>query len=231
MARGSILIPALLGLCVALTSRAAGQTVQGELRDEERGQLIAGARLLLLDDAGSPVDSTFSDASGRFRLRAPAPGSYTLYFGMDGWAGVPSETLALRAGVTTAFDFRVPLIGSTALREMSDIMAAEPRLQRPLPELCGEPVRAWEAGILVGVVRARGTNEPVAGARVTATSGRDAPRSTVSNEQGIYYLCNVLAGPAVRVIARTADGRADSTRVEIRAGTAAWFDLTVPTRH
>lgn len=206
---------------------AAGQAVQGVVRDEARGRPIAGARLLLLGDAGTPVDSALADTAGHFRLAARAPGIYTLYFHLDGYTGVPSDALQLEAGVTTRYEFRVPLIPSATLQQMSDIIALDPRLQKPLPELCGEAFRAREAGFLVGVVRQRASGAPIAGARVSGAGADGRPIANVSSDRGIYFLCNLPAGPAVTIITVSPNGSVDTTRVEIRAGTVAWFDLVI----
>jgi hypothetical protein len=227
------LIRALLAFIVLLCATVAptaAQAVTGTVRDAGTDRPIPGARLLLLDDAGQAVDSTRADRAGRFRLGAPQAGSYIVYFRMDGWAGVPSEPLRLAAGAPSTLDFRVPLVGTAALRNMSTIMELEPRLQESLPEICGEPFRAWEAGLLVGVVRRRAGGEPVAAARVAVAGTEGVARSTLSSESGVYFLCNVPVGAAVVVTVETLDGITETTDVEIRAGTASWYDLPVGPR-
>lgn len=214
---------ALVVLALAATS-AGAQAVRGQLLDAERGVPLPGARLLLVTEAGAVLDSTVSDGQGRYRLEAPEPGSYALYFDMDGWAGVPSDQLQLKQGATTVFDFRVPLLSDAESSRISDIITADRRLQRPLPELCGEPVRAWEAGLLVGVVRERGSDRPVAGARI-GVAGGGGTRETVSNDRGIYVLCNVMAGSAVKIVVTGPQGVSETVTVEVRAGTVGWYDL------
>jgi hypothetical protein len=222
----------MLALGALAASPANAQVVRGEVRDEERGRPLAGARLLLLGPSGAPVDSAVADAAGRFRLLAPTSGEYVIFFQLDGWASVPSNPLKLESGATTDFRFDVPLIASEALREMSDIIAMEPRLQEALPEICGEAFRPWEAGLLVGRVRSRATGEPVAGARVAVApnQGGAAVRSTVSTAKGVYILCNVPVGTGIPIVTESPEGVTDTTRVEIRAGSAAWYDLMVSGR-
>jgi hypothetical protein len=198
--------------------------VRGRLLDAERGVPLPGARLLLVTEAGAVLDSTVTDAQGRYRLEASAPGSHALYFDMEGWVGVPSDQIELKHGATTVFDFRVPLLSDAEARRISEIITADGSLQRPLPELCGEPVRAWEAGLLVGVVRERGSNRPVAGARI-GVAGGGGTRETVSNAKGIYVLCNVMAGSAVRIVVTGPRGLSETITVEVRAGTVGWYDL------
>lgn len=221
-------VPLVLAAALALLAAApaAAQSVRGELRDADRDRPLPGARLLLLDDDGVTVDSTLTDRTGRYRLTAPAPGRYLIYFRIDGYASVPSDALELAAGTVTEATFRPPLIANAAVHEMSEIMRMESRLQDALPELCGEPFRAWEAGLLVGTVRQRANREPIPGA-IVSVLGDDgaAARSTVASAAGVYVLCNVPVGPEVRIEVRTPDGVVEVTDVEIRAGTASWYDM------
>jgi hypothetical protein len=226
------MIRAVLALALLLSVAAVpagAQAVRGELRDEDRGQPLPGARLLLLNDDGMATDSTVTDRAGRFRLAAPGAGTYTVYFRADGWAGVPSEPLRLPADATIEFDFRVPLIATAAIRHMSDVIGREPQLQQSLPQICGEPFRGWEAGLLVGIVRRRASGEAIPHAMVAVGTG-SAARSTFSSGNGVYILCNVPVGPAVKITIETPDGTTEVTDVEIRAGTASWYDLPVGPR-
>ncbi|HSJ23752.1 MAG TPA: carboxypeptidase-like regulatory domain-containing protein [Longimicrobiales bacterium] len=210
---------------------ALGQAVNGTLRAEDPDRPIAGARLILLDTDGAPVDSAVTERAGTFRLSASAAGSYTVYFHLDGWAGVPSRALELETGATMEFEFRVPLIANSAIRQMSDVLGMERWLQGSLSEICGEPYRGWEAGLLVGVVRRGSSWEPIGGARVAVLddSGAEA-RSSIATESGVYVLCNVPVGDAVGILIELADGTTERTDVEIRPGTASWYDLPVGPR-
>lgn len=218
-------------LLLGLTPSLAGQVLRGTLLDDDRGRPIAAATLLLLNAELAAVDSVRTDARGGFRLSAPAPGEYSVFFQLDGYAGHASEKVRLAADSVSELTYRVPLVASAALREMSDIIGLEPRLQQALPEICGEAFRPWEAGLLVGRVRQRAGNVPLAGVRVAvATPEGDVARSTVSNEDGVYVLCNVPVGTAIRITTRPPNGAAEVTEVEIRAGSASWYDLMVGPR-
>lgn len=218
-------------LLLAAAAPASAQAVLGELRDADRDRAVPGARLYLLEPGGSAVDSTFTDEAGRFRLAAPERGVYTVYFQIDGWASVASQPVPLGAGAVTDFVFPVQLVSSTALRHMSELISADERLQSSLPEICGEALRPWEAGLLVGVVRARATSEPIAGARVAVATGpADVARATLSSDRGIYILCNVPLGAAVQITVEAPDGTVERTEVEIRAGMVSWYDLPVGPR-
>jgi hypothetical protein len=230
MIRSLRLRAALLLTLGAAASPLTAQTVQGELRDADRDRPLPGARLLLLDSDGVPVDSARTDRSGRYRLTASAAGEYSLYLRIDGYASVPSDPLRLAAGSTTEYAFRAPLVSVAAIREMHDVISMNARLQEALPQICGEPFRAWEAGLLVGTVRRRATSAPIPGARVSALD--DAGRvvaNGLAGETGVYVLCNVPTGRAVRIFIE-ADPLTETTDVEIRAGTASWYDLPVGPR-
>jgi hypothetical protein len=147
---------------------------------------------------------------------------------MDGYADVSSETLRLADGGVTAFDFAVPLVSTAAMRQMGEMIRTDERLQSSLPEICGEELRMWEAGLLVGTVRARATEAPVPGTRVSVDLGGDGSiRSTLSSPAGVFVLCNVPLGTSVEVVTETPGTAPDTTRVEIRAGMVSWYDLVV----
>lgn len=225
----------LRAFCVLVWLAAAGpvegQGVRGDLRDRDRDRVLPGARLYLLDGSGAMVDSTLTGRDGGYRLKAPSAGEYVVYFQIDGWASVGSEPMRLRADTVIEFAFRVPLIHNNAMRQMSDVMAGDARLQASLPEICGEALQPAVAGLLLGVVRMRATREPLAGARVSVVRGNGVARSTLSGENGVYILCNVPVGSAVEITAEAPDGMmVEVTEVEIRAGTISWYDLSLGPR-
>ena len=224
------LVLPLIGLVALLIAAAplSAQSVRGELRAEERDVPIPDARLYLVSAEAAIVDSTRTDRTGAFRLNAPAAGTYRLQFQSDGWAGIASDEIVLAANAVTPFTFRVPLVPNAALQQMSDMIGMDERLQTHLPDICGEALRPWEAGVLVGIVRARRSKEPIAGTRVAvATAEHGVTRSTIASDHGIYILCNVPLGTAVAIIAETPDGRVQRTDVEIRAGMVSWYDLLI----
>ncbi|HEX2167756.1 MAG TPA: carboxypeptidase-like regulatory domain-containing protein, partial [Longimicrobiales bacterium] len=220
-------------LLVLSTQPAFAQAVRGDVRDVDRNRPIPGARLLLIDGTGTVVDSTRSDDSAAFRLNAPRPGEYWLYFQMDGWASVTSNRVRVEGDSVTRFPLRVPLVHNSAMRQMGGMMGMDARLRSSLPDLCGEPLRTSDAGLLVGVVRSRATRNPIARARVSVARGRasDAVRSTLTGDNGIYILCNVPIGASVDVVVTAPGGTArEKTQVEIRAGTVSWYDLPIGPR-
>ena len=75
--RATLLLP-LLALAFACALPAGAQTVHGTLVDESGGGGVAGALVVLADASGTTWARALTDAAGRFSLRAPAPGRYTL---------------------------------------------------------------------------------------------------------------------------------------------------------
>jgi hypothetical protein len=223
--------PLLTLLVVALVAAppAAAQAVRGTITEHPAGTALPRAAVALLDSTGTAVDSTRSSAQGAFSLRAPAAGEYILYFTHPGYASVPSGWLRLDEGQTVQHAFTVPLVSGAAIARMSQVLTAEKRLQTDLSELCGARPNLTDAGILVGVVRRRGTNEPLAGATVRvdvpARGGRPAyQRTVVTSANGVYVMCEVPAGTAA-TRTELAGYRVDEGPVEVRAGDAAWYDM------
>ena len=69
----------ILACVLALTVRvAAAQTVRGVAVSRGTGEPVNGGIVALLDSAGRAHAATIADDSGRFVIKAPAPGSYQL---------------------------------------------------------------------------------------------------------------------------------------------------------
>jgi hypothetical protein len=216
-----------IALLASVTQSGSAQTIRGELRDAERGRLIPGARLVLVTSSALAVDSTTSDEGGRFQLTAPDAGIYAINFELDGWAGILSDTLHLTSRTARSYTFRVRLVSNDALQHIASILDMEARLQGSLTQICGEPFRGWEAGLLIGVVRDRASQRPIARARVSVAAGGAAARTTLSGDNGVFVLCNVPTGNAVAIVATTTNGVKQTYTLEIRAGNARWYDLLI----
>jgi hypothetical protein len=217
-------------LATAFTAgEAAGQSVEGSVIAVDHDRPLPGATVLLLGPDSAPVDSARADSLGRFRLTADSAGPYLLHVRYEGFL-TTTEWVSLEPGAPLEHRVEMPLISAEAARGIQDLIEREDALQLPLAEICGEPLRPWEAGLLVGVTRDRTTLEPVAGAAVVVTplgadddAGLPPPRTVVSTASGAYWLCNLPAG-RVRVVAAADGFRPDTTLAVIRAGTVSWYD-------
>jgi len=87
-----------LAVCISTATPLPGQRISGELVDEGSGAPIDGGMILLLDDAGDRVAGTLSDSRGRFVLRPPDLGEYTLRAERVGYRTVHSPPLMVETG-------------------------------------------------------------------------------------------------------------------------------------
>jgi hypothetical protein len=92
-----LLGPALL---VLAPLSLAAQSVRGTVTEEAGGAPVASALVVLVDASGARHAGALTDASGRFSITAPAPGTYTLRAERVGRESVVSPALTLRAGET-----------------------------------------------------------------------------------------------------------------------------------
>lgn len=98
-----ILASALLLWAPALDA----QTIQGTLRDRNTDQPIATARVVLLTEAGDSAASTITNASGRFVVRSPEPGSFRLHASALGYRETTAGIFDLEAGGEMSVEFRI----------------------------------------------------------------------------------------------------------------------------
>lgn len=95
---------ALLAGLASVASPLHAQAVRGTVGDPSTGAAIDGAIVVLIDEQGQTVGQVLSNDSGRFLLRAPEPGRYSLRADRIGHASTFSETFALTAGQTLVMD-------------------------------------------------------------------------------------------------------------------------------
>ncbi len=139
--RGLLLTLAFLSLLPGGTGgHLAGQTVQGQLLDRDTGTPVEGALVLLLDEEGTRVHGYLSNAAGRFLLRAPGPGRFTVRTERIGFETVSSEPMDLALHQTFALNLyagQVPI-------ELAEIRVegAQRCVVRPQEGL--EVARVWE---------------------------------------------------------------------------------------
>lgn len=83
------------GALAAIPGSSAAQTVVGQLLDADSRAPVEGALLLLLDQGGSEVGGFLSNQNGRFMIRAPGPGTYTVRAERIGYETVDSDPFRL----------------------------------------------------------------------------------------------------------------------------------------
>lgn len=91
-------LPLLPVLALLGVIPAAAQSVRGELVEEGSTRPVAGAFVVLMDEAGRRGAAGLSDAAGRFLLAAPRPGRFTVRAERVGYAATLSAPLELAAG-------------------------------------------------------------------------------------------------------------------------------------
>jgi hypothetical protein len=103
------LAPAGLALLLPplLANAVHAQAILGHVRDAATNTPVAVASLWLLDGKQTEVVSITSDTTGRFRLRAPRPGPYTLRVHALGYTPFESETLQLDNRVELQLEIRL----------------------------------------------------------------------------------------------------------------------------
>ncbi len=216
--------------CVLGPRAATAQAVQGTVSDADSRRPLAGASVLLLDTLSAPVDSTTADSAGDYRLAAPGAGMFIVHVAPTGYLA-SSTTVRLTSDDAVRLDIAMPVISEAAAGVMRQVIDREAAFQLPWEELCDEPVRPWETGVLVGVARDRSSMQPIPRAvirleRQDTVAG--SPRTRVATATGAFWFCNVPPG-RVRVTAGAEDqtgGPAlfDSWVATIRTGTISWYD-------
>jgi len=119
---------------------ATAQTVQGQLLDQATKAPVEGALALLLNSQGEEINGALTNSAGRFLLRAPGPGSYTVRTDRIGYASVTSELFSLEAN--QIFGLRLET-GETAIQLEGIRVEGEQRcVVRPEEGL--EVARVWD---------------------------------------------------------------------------------------
>jgi hypothetical protein len=220
-------------LCLAVPPQPlAAQVVAGKVVTEDGGVPVPGAQIWLLSESGTRVDSTTTDRAGGYRLRAPAPGTYRFYVVLEGYASQSTDAFQLAAGQALDRDVQYTLVSVRAMQVMGDAIARDSMLQQDLPKICGEALRPWESGLLVGVIRDRQTEQPIANAVVTVQppatpDSTPGPRSTVSNQHGTYIFCNIPQGDDIALRVQAPGRPMQEEKVRVRNGMIGWYDVYV----
>lgn len=229
------LAPLLVAAAVwpaAAPAPAAPQLVTGVVLEAGTERPLPHAPVLLFDSGTAAIDSAATDDAGRFRIRAPGPGTFLVHVARPGYLSY-STRIELTAGQPVDLRIEMPVVSESAARVMRDVIDREAAFQLPWEELCGEPVRPWDSGVLVGVSRRRSDLvplpravvrlDPLGGDAAGAHADSTRSRSRVTTETGAFWFCNVPPGRA-RIVARADGFRADTTYADIRTGTISWYD-------
>lgn len=205
-------------LAQALASRDAEAqessrgAVAGVVYDSLAGAALGGARVQLapLHDLAAPVQTTMSDAAGRFRFGALPAGRYVVQFQhakLDSIGLEPiGRELEVRGGAVAALTLALP--PPARLRRM----------------VCGDA----STGVLVGTVRRADDGAPLPSATVAAewdevtigagTVARNRSRVRgVIHPSGRFVLCGVPAGGNSFVTAREGTDSTDRVPVDLPA--------------
>lgn len=129
----------LVLLSAALPARA--QVVTGVLVDSASGMPVNGAIVALLDSLSTQHGGAFTDAQGRFELRAPSSGAWRVRAERVGYRSTTTPLFSLSAGGSRAL--RVPLARSTA--RLSAIRVTASRRCVIHPERGAETAELWSA--------------------------------------------------------------------------------------
>ena len=131
----------LLAALALLPARAlAAQAIRGVLVERGGGRPVAAALVVLLDAGGARRGAALTGADGRFELRAPFPGTFTLRAERVGYRSIASPPLALAAGQT--LDYRLES-GAEAVT-LEGITARGTRRCRPRPGAVEATAVLWE---------------------------------------------------------------------------------------
>jgi len=86
------------GLLAVSPGPGVAQTVQGQLTDPDTGTPVEGALVLLLNEAGEEVGGYLTNQAGRFIIRAPEQGMFTLRAERIGYQTTTSDPFHLEGG-------------------------------------------------------------------------------------------------------------------------------------
>lgn len=128
------LLPLLVLMLLAAVP-AAGQTVRGVVENEETGQRIGGA-LVVLVSHGETVAGGLTDAQGRFALAAPAPGRYMVRVERIGLRTVAMEVEVRAGGVA---EVQIAMLEQAFVLPPLQVTAEERCTVRP-----GQGLQAYE---------------------------------------------------------------------------------------
>ena len=134
--------PLLLAASLLLAAAPArSQVATGVLVDSATGAPVVGGIIVLLDTLTVQHGGTFTDADGRFELRAGTAGRFRIRAERVGYRGTMTPLFDLAVGRTRTL--RIPLARSTV--RLSEIRVTASRRCVIHPERGAETAQLWEA--------------------------------------------------------------------------------------
>ncbi|MGW8266220.1 MAG: carboxypeptidase regulatory-like domain-containing protein, partial [Longimicrobiales bacterium] len=131
--------PYLLASLLLFPSLAGAQVVRGQLLNGETGLPLEGA-ILVLQGQGGELATVLSNAAGRFLIRAPGAGSYTVRADRIGHASTTSDPFSLVVGDT--LDLR--LVAAVRAIQLEGLEVAGERRCEVRPESGRAVATVWE---------------------------------------------------------------------------------------
>lgn len=126
----------LLASALGVPAVLGAQTVQGRVTEAGSGEPVAGAIVLLVDEAGTRQGMALSDPTGAYRVVAGAAGTYRLRVERVGFAATTSPPLRLEAGQTV----------EQAMSAVSERIVLEPVVATGTARRCqGQPTNGAQA--------------------------------------------------------------------------------------
>ena len=186
-------------LALAFPFSLSAQIVRGQVVDSILGTPIAGGVVWLIDETGSEVARTITDAEGLFLLRATGAGQYHMRAEGDGYRVSDFPPFELAADGMLAYRLLVPSVDPPPSTPEPDDTDAELVIE----QICqGTSVPGLP--VMVGVVRDAVTQEPIPQSDVVLTwssvpgaLGRlvgnieDLQGAEVTGSTGFYAVCGV----------------------------------------
>jgi hypothetical protein len=128
------------GLLAILAQPGAAQAVQGQLVDADTGEPVEGALVLLLRESGEEVGGYLTNQAGRFVIRAPGRGVYTLRAERIGYETTSSDPLTLGTSMLSG----IQLQAATTAIELAEIRVEGDQRCVVRPEEGLQLARVWD---------------------------------------------------------------------------------------
>lgn len=225
----------ILATLVLFPLGLVGQVVEGRVAGSE-GDPVVGATTALMDASFQNVAAGETDAEGRYRMEAPAPGEFIVVVDAEGYISQLSEPITVGEGETATLDvvFAAQKIGERNV-SMADTLGDAELLAAAIADACrGEFIRTLHA-IVFGTVRDVRTGSILPGASVAVQWQSRNPMSPLgsredvrTDESGVYLVCKAAAMQDLKIKAASEGVGGPEKNARLRPGTMRRVDLEVP---